>query len=214
MFGLLNFIGYSVTVWINRKYLQFYVTKKDDLEGDTEINKRLIKEKSEHYQTESLWMTGQKIFLPLSMLLLNFAYYAPVNRLYFIGYKANIAACTQKEILFTYNLGELIGGITSLFIQASRLSVFIGLLVLRMLLSTVVAYDVRNQPLKSDSRLYLYMVGHTLNSALSGYLASQLAAYALTLVSDKNRKHACFLIFTVSSFGISYGDFSTLATFK
>ena len=204
---------YFVMFYITHKYISHYIYREDDLTGQTDAIKRMVKDSFQGDTFDMVVDIIKKLMFPSSLLMLNLAITPLANRIFSIASNSS-ANATPDFLLFWVSRICIIPGIyLGKFLILGSLTCVNLLTILRLgLLSFMITDNFCQLGLLKIGWVYKSLFG-TFYCSL-GFCLINLYAQSAARNEDWKRKKVGFIMFVSTVIGLAYGDILGMTAIK
>lgn len=215
VYGLVNTTLCAAGLFVNKHYIDRYINKKDDLVGETDMLRRVIKDKMDPVSIYTYIRLIRELKLPVSMSLLNFSLNTVAQNLLVWHLRVSMSNrdLPFNLILLLSNVAECLGAVICLSAQIYNSLSLVATTVPRVLLFGTLMYSTANSKEWFESTTVL-LISLCVFMLLNGFNKVQLFAMAARRVEDKQKKNVGFLMMLILCAGTSYGDLTSLGVIK
>lgn len=208
-----NTVIYIGVFLFNNKYIHRYISREDDLIGQTDTLRRIIREKQHYGGFQNYFWMFVELLLPCSMLLLNNVLLSLETKFFRLFTKYdNDSNQTYFMIYSLSNFSGLVGALLFLFLPtANYLIIGMGLILRTALFVCIVIENLREENLFDNK--YVWMSSICFSNMLHYFMQGCLLYAGASRTEDKFKKNAGFVMFFCIMIGVSYGELANAASF-
>lgn len=204
---------YFVMFFITHKYISYYIYREDDLTGQTDAIKRMVKDSFQGDTFDMVVDILKKLMFPSSLLILNLAITPLANRVFTIASNSTVAVAPDFLLFWVSRLCIIPGIYLGKFFILKSLTWINLLTLLRLGLFAFLVVDNFCQfALLQIGWLYKSLFGCFYLSL--GFCLINLYAQSAARNEDWKRKKVGFIMFVSTVLGLAYGDILGMTAIK
>lgn len=212
----LNLVVYTISVVLNRLYIKRYIKKKDDLVGDMDTLKVIVKQKRNVVSLKIIFEVLKFESIPLLVATLNFAINSPFQWM-FTPEKPLFGDISNSSLYILISTGaSILGGFLCLLVPLFTQYLLVLLLLIRLAIMAIVSmlevHDYTNSSIIYSTAFFITVP--FIWSFLFGCITVQLPTICTSLVPEIRKSQAGYLLACFIIVGNIYGLILVILTCK
>lgn len=216
VYALINLFLYVGAYFLNREYIKRYINRDDDLIGETDMLRRIIKDRKDPVSIYTYINLAKELALLVALCLLNFSLNSAASKFFEWQFTSTgkTPVLSKCIVLLISNVLELVGSGVCLKVQLSKPAQIVFCTILPRLAIIGVLFVASQYDRRwFENKIALILVVSVFYF-VNGFGKIQLFSMAAKRVEDKQKKNVGFLMMFAMCFGILYGDLTCISIFK